>query len=317
MLNDVEALRAILFTKEDFDTITNFRDLFKEKDIEFMIEFKKIYELGLDQLTKFINKLEDEGDELDTYSILYYMEVLRNGPLGSYIPDLTKDKTKYWVKNTPDALGTLGNKNKSPQNVTIYSGQEYQLGAEVNTYNKMPGFMQTTLQDAIQITEDIFRTSLLSSSIIDNTLPLADKRPDLRYKEEVTGEFVQRSNGSYMIKDRFYYKEVDSSSQAVFDAVKEYLVDPENFRLYRDKREFSAFDSDKNASTSLNTKLNKEFIEGDNTETITLDMMGDEFDSEERRASVLKISNPIKDTEFVLNSNEGQLGNKGNDNFFN
>lgn len=315
MTNRVEILRTLLFTKEDYDTITNAENSFSDLEIEFMIEFKKIYELGLTQLEKFLDKLEEKGHELDIYTIMYYMELLRNGPLGAYLPSYTADKTRYWSRNTPDTLGLLGNKNKSPQNVTIYQGVEYPLGSEVNTFNRSPGFMQATSKLAIQLTEDMFRSGLMSSSMVDNTLPIADKRPDLRYSEEPTGQFVLRPNASYMVKDRYFYLEVEKASAPVFDKVKEYLTEPEvpiplgeNWRMYKEKKQYTPFDSGKNTSKSTNTKVKKEFTYGEDKEIITLDLMGDEFDSEDRRASVLKISNPIKDEEYKLNTNEGQLG---------
>ena len=58
MRNKIEILRSILFTKEDLVNYKNIDDKFSKVEIEFMVEFKKIYELGLNQLEKFINKLE-------------------------------------------------------------------------------------------------------------------------------------------------------------------------------------------------------------------------------------------------------------------
>ena len=84
MRNRVEILRAIEFTKKDLEDITNLDELvqFSDKDKEFMEEFKKVYELGLNQLELFINKLDKEGSELDEYSIQYYVSQLLTGPLG-------------------------------------------------------------------------------------------------------------------------------------------------------------------------------------------------------------------------------------------
>ena len=57
MRNRVEILRAIEFTKDDLDNISNLDDLvsFSDKEKEFMESFKKVYELGLNQLELFIN----------------------------------------------------------------------------------------------------------------------------------------------------------------------------------------------------------------------------------------------------------------------
>lgn len=308
MNNQIELLRSICFTTDDIDTIKNLSDLgdFSDKDIEFMIEFKKIYELGLDQLKSFIDKIDKEGSELDTYSINYYISILLNGPLGSYTRDLSKDK-KFFV-NTPDCIGMLGNVTKSPLNNTIFTHDDYPLGCSVDVYNRLPRFIQDSLQTSTKVTEDLFRESLRSSSTVDNTLPLVDKSNQERYNEEKLGKWVLRSNGNYMVKDSFFLVSVKDVSENVFNSVKSYLGD-DNFRSYKDKKQYTAFDSDKNTSTSKNTKIDKEFIVGEESRVITLDLMGDVFDSEEKRSSQLIIHSIEKDEKFLLHTNEGQLGN--------
>lgn len=306
MNNNVELLRAICFTSDDMATIKNLGGAFTDKEIEFMVEFKKIYELGVTQLEKFINKLDSEGSDLDTYTIQYYITLLKNGPLSSYLPDLIKDK-KYFV-DVPDSMGMMGNKTMSSSNNTIYETIGYPLGCSVDVFNSLPKFSQLELQDAIKTTEDIFRSGLRSSSEIDNTLPIADKAPQLRYNEEKYGKWVNRSNASYMVKDIAYYLTISDKSQEVFDKVQTYLSD-ENFRIYRDNKEYSPFDSEKNSSVSANSKLEKELSVGDTTQIVMVDLLGDDFDSEEKRSAKLKIVSPNRDKEYLLNSNAGQLGN--------
>jgi hypothetical protein len=306
MTNNVEILRAICFTEDDMKNITNLADSFSKKEIEFMVEFKKIYELGTDQLEKFITKLVDEGSELDTYTIQYYISLLRNGPLGSHTKEFSKDK-KFFT-NTPDTLGMLGNVARSSQNNTIFTDGEYPLGCSVDSYNKLPPFMQNTLKDSIKKTEDVFRGSLKSSSEIDNTLPIADKNNQLRYDEEGKGLFVTRSNGSYMVKDSFHHDIIKKTSPDVFNKV-EALLGEDDFRIYKECKQYTPFDSDKNTSTGIINKIKKNVYDGDNVREITLDIFGDEFESEENRASKLKISSNGGDKEYLLNSNEGQLGN--------
>jgi len=304
--NKVEILRAICFTEKDLEDIANLGDSFSKKEIEFMIEFKKIYELGTDQLEKFITKLEEEGSELDTYTIQYYVTLLRNGPLGSHTREFSKDKT-YFI-NTPDSIGILGIKNLTSQNNTIFVDGSYPLGCSADSYNKLPSFMRKNLGNAIKNTEDVFRGSLKSSSAIDNTLPIADKNNQLRYDEEGKGLFVKRSNGSYMVKDSFFYISVDESSKTVFEKVEE-LLGGENFRIYKDNKIYTPFESKENTSTSIVNKIEKNFYDGDNKLLITLDLMGDEFDSVANRTAKLKIIGPDKDKEYLLNTNYGQLGN--------
>lgn len=309
MKNSVETLRAICFTAEDLKSIKNLADTFSEKEIEFMVEFKKIYELGIDQLERFINKLDEEGSELDTYTIMYYVEVLLNGPLGSYAKALSEGK-KYFVAIS-DSMGMLGNVTRSSQNSPIYPDMDNPLGCSVDVFNKLPNFCQTTLLNSVKITENMFRKSLYSSTFIDNTLPIIDKKNKEKYNSEKTGEWQKKSSGTYLNRDIGFFKATEKASERIFEKVKKYLGD-ENYRLYRDMKDYSPFDSEKNQSVSNNSKVEKEFIDPlDDTkkEKINLDLMGDEFDSEERRKKVLKISGTEKEEEFKINTNEGQLGN--------
>jgi hypothetical protein len=270
-----------------------------------MIEFKKIYELGVDQLEKFINKLDEEGKDLDVATIQYYIDVLRSGPLQSYVVKLSENK-KYFP-NTPDSMGELGNLTKCPPNTTMYETMGYSLGCAVDTFNKAPAFIQDTISSATKITEDIFRNGMTSSTVVDNTLPIMDKKPQDRYKEEDGGKWVLKSNGNYLVKDSYYYAAIKDKSVDIFKKIKTYLED-ENFRMWKDKKQYSAFSSEKNDSTSSNGVFQKEFKEGDKSELIDLDLMGDVFDSDKKRKATLTISSDAKDKNYLLNTVEGQLG---------
>jgi len=305
MNNRIETLRAICYTKEDLENITNLGDIFSEKDIEFLVEFKKIYELGLEQLKKFIDKLDKEGSELDTYSIRYYVDILLNGPLGVYVREFAKENRYF--SNFSDSIGNIGNNNKSPSNVTVYQNMGYPLGCSVDTYNKLPDYIQQNLISSIKTTEDVFRSSLYSSSIVDNTLPIADKNNQLRYSEEDKGKWVERSNASYLVKDSSYSLTISKISSQVFDIVKEQLGD-DVFKIYEDVKKYNPF-GETNESTSTNSKVKKKYKDGEKTREVEIDLMGNEFDSETNRSFKMKLDNDSKDEEFLLNSNQGQLGN--------
>jgi hypothetical protein len=305
MINKVELLRSVLFTKEDFENITNLDDKFTEKDVEFMIEFKKIYELGLIQLEKFVKKLDEEGKYLDTYSILYYKSILANGPLGQYFRLLMKDK-KYFVP-TPDSMGISGNNNYSPANITISNDYSIALGCNTDTFNKLPNFIQSNISTAIKQTEKLFKGCLRSTTEVDNTLPLVDKKPQGRYDDEIKGELVTKSNGNFCVKDSYQYLEIKKVSKDIFASVKSELGD-EDFRLYSDKKKYHPFSSDYNQSTSNERKIMKNIIRRDDVEEFELDLLGDVFESDKKRSATLKISNPSKDKYYAMNTNEGQLG---------
>lgn len=305
MRNKIEILRALCYDKEDLDTITNLADSFTDLEIEFMVEFKKIYELGLEQLKKFIDKLDEDGKDLDEYSIQYYIDVLFNGPLGVYAKDLSKDK-KYFP-NTPDSMGRNGNNTSSVMNITNYEADAYPLGTSVDNYNKIPRFGQDAMTLAVKQTEEVFRSGVRSSMIHDNTLPIIDKVPQQRYDNEPKGKWTIAPNGNYIVKDKYFKKVLEHISQSIFDEVKTYLGD-ETFRMWADKKAYLPFEASKNTSTATNNKIKKEFTENSETIVITLDLMGDPFDSEEKRKAELKIQSDSKDKKYLINTNEGQLG---------
>jgi len=304
MRNSVETLRVICFTREDLENVTNLGDAFSDIEIDFMVEFKKIYELGLGQLAKFIDKLDEEGKDLDVYTIQYYVYLLLNGPLGSHTKELSKDK--QYFSSIPNSLGFPGNLQSISANTTSLEGYAYPLGCEVGMYNKLPAFFQKNIKNSTDQTEELFRSSVRSSTLIDNTLPIADKAPQSRYDEEYLGLWVTKSNASYMVKDSYFSAVLNNVSSDIFDGVEEFLGD-ENFRIYTDRKTFTQF-SDENDSVAINSKQEKKIQDGEGEEIINLDLMGEVFDSVERRQSVLKVSNPEKDKEYLLNSVEGQLG---------
>jgi hypothetical protein len=306
MRNKVEILRAIQYTIIDLESISNLDEIaeFTDKDKEFMEAFKKIYEFGLKQLEFFIKKLDEEGKDLDVYSIQYYVNVLLNGPLGNFARELSKDKL-YFV-NTPDAMGALGNKLKSLQNTTVLNNSKNQLGCSVDLYNKMPQFLQLELQKSVDESEKMFKSSLRSSTEVDNTKPIVDKRNQQRHNEEPTGQWVTRPNGNYLVKDSYYYAVLDEISNDVFVLVKEYLGD-ENYRLYKDKKTYNSFD-DENDSTAKHYQLEKTLSDGVTTSDIKIDITGNTIDSIDRRDNVIKVEDDSDVREFVVSTNEGILG---------
>ncbi len=307
MLNKVELLRAFEYTKDDLKNIINLDDIaqFEDIDKDFMEEFKKIYELGLNQLEKFINKLDKEGKDLDTYSIQYYVNVLLNGPLGNYARKLSSEK-KYF-KPLPDTMGITGNVCANTQNTTILDEYPIPLGCQVDTYNKLPMPIQLQLQSTINSVESVFRSNMHASTVNDNTLPIIDKKPQERWQTDPTGEIALMPNANYCVKDVWAYKMMQTINSAIFDKVKEYLGE-EDFRVYFDSKDYNPFDPEKNQSTSKNYKVKRNITENDKTQEVLLDLMGNMFDSEDRRKSDLKISNAEKDKEYQLNTNQGQLG---------
>jgi hypothetical protein len=305
MRNKIEILRAIEFTKDDLENIKNLDEFpeFTIKDREFMEEFKKVYELGLNQLEKFINKIDSEGSELDVYSIRYYVTQLLTGPLGSYVKELSKDK-KYF-KNIPDIMGRCGNVEMTNSNVTIVPNTSVPTGQTVDVYNKLPKFLQELSAEGSAISENVFRFGMIPTSCIDNTLPLIDKKPQSRVDTEDSGSWQSQSYGTYCVRDRFFYNVLKDINSDIFDKVKKYLED-ENYRIFYDKKSYNSFDASKNTSTASNSTV----VLSSNGELIETDLMGDVYDSFDRRKSTLKLQTESKNVEYELSTNIGQLGIK-------
>lgn len=253
--NNIEILRSICFTKEDLVNYKNIDDQFSKDEIEFMIEFKKIYELGLNQLEKFINKLDVDGVNLKPWEITYYTKQLLNGPLAQYAKQLAKDK-KYFVA-IPDILGNIGNNEVTTHNTTLFLGDPDSLGVPVDIYNKSPLFIQNMMTSANKLVEDMFRSSLNASIISDNTLPIVDKANQQRYAMEKTGEWQQKAHGNYNVKDSFYRVKMGDIRSMIFDIVKS-VIGEEHFRIFRDKKDYNPFDSEKNNAVSTNYIFEKE-----------------------------------------------------------
>jgi hypothetical protein len=146
---------------------------------------------------------------------------------------------------------------------------------------------------------------MIPTSCIDNTLPLIDKKPQDRIDTEDSGSWQSQAYGTYCVRDRFFYNVLTQISSDIFSKVKTYLED-ENYRIFYDKKTYNSFDSSKNTSKSSNSRVVVD-INGEEVET---DLMGDIYDSFERRKSSLKIETETKNVEYELSTNVGQLGIK-------
>jgi hypothetical protein len=168
--------------------------------------------------------------------------------------------------------------------------------------------MQTNVLDAVKINEEVFRTSLRSSTVIDNTLPIVDKAPQQRYNDEPIGDWAKKSHGTYLVKDSNFFGVLDSINKEVFDPkLKDYLGE-ENFRIWRDKKGYNSFSEEDNTSVSSDFDVQKKIQDSGKEVEMILDIHGNVKDSVKRRESVLKIPDPNKDKEYLLGSVDGQLG---------
>lgn len=324
MNNSVEKLRAILYTAGD---LQNSEGEFSELDIKFMEQFKRIYELGGDQVSIFMDMLNEGGYKLSVYTIMYYVDLLKNGPMRDFFYQYRGNKRYYYP--LPDVMGTVSNINKSPANTSIIAGDVVESGCSVEILRKLPPYMQNELNIAIPECERMFRTCFDSCTIHDNTLPLVDKMPEARFNTEPSGKWSLVANANFMVKDVDFYNIIASANSEVLFAVWEYIAKyqkndklfapdltppegtgpgEENWRVWWTLRNYNPYNVEENTSTSGNYIQEKSITENGKSVQMKLDLFGDEIASYDNLGSTLKIYGDEKDVEYKLYTNKGQLG---------
>lgn len=302
MNNKIETLRAIWFMKDESPEISGFS--FTDDEKKLVEEFKKLYELGLSdsRLEKFIELLDNTKDTPDdTYNIYYFKSLLQNGPFKEQSESLIKGSKK--LKDVSDNMGNVGLPIFSMQNVVVFEGTECgELSETVS--GKLPKFMEETYTSSIKITEDVFRSGVASSSSIDNTLPIQDKKNQERYSTEPSGEWTTVPNGNLMVKDRYFYYQIVSIKDAIKGKVDAYLQ--ERKKILEHIKEYNPFDKGKNESLAATPKKNKitEKVDGEEME---LDLMGDIMINKKQLTEKIKVSTKTSNKLINPNTNKGQL----------
>lgn len=338
MINKVEVLRAMLFTVEDFNTILNKQDFpqFNEADLDFMIEFKKIYELGEPQLRRFITKLDAEGTKLDPYSINYYTSVLKAGPFGNMVRDILGDlnQHQYW-KPLPDGIGRNADNSHTAANTAWYPDSPQQDGVDRRLHPKLPNFMIGTLGKGLSSTNSVFYSSLASSTVVDNTY--VKKDPQITYEKAQDGTLQDTAHGGYGVNDLKFLRTIQTIFPSIQNNVNNsfnsedqrmleeqdvgYLANEFTTVLLPDPQQSNIpvgqdfFPNSNNIDNiSKNFKIQKRVVDNNKERMIELDLYGNEFDSDIRRERLLKIGGKEFDKNLNLNIDEGQLGNVGDPN---
>ena len=318
----VELLRALLRTKDQFDELidTGANDEFTDKDKEFMEEFKKIYYSGLEQLEKFINKIDEEGEEISIESIEYYKSILFNGPLAGNTLQLAKPpgEVKKFFKDTTDDLGTNGNTAADNNSIPIWSTDVVAFNNTVASNNKTTKFINDLIATATTQTATTMSQASEYLHDTDNTKPFIDKRQTERVGSEGKDGFDKEAHGCYCVKDVEFRKVAEEISEDIFDKVEEYLGESD-FAVFTFKK-LSNYFGDDNKAKSFNAKVKRklQFMQRSYNEegveeieikdtNIDTDLIGNQFDSPDRRGFTFKVTG-VKDKVFNPNTIEGQLG---------
>ena len=130
----VELLRCLERSKAQFDDLidTGANEGFSDEDKDFMESFKKIYHMGYEQLEEFIDLIDEKGDDIDIYSVMYYVRQLFNGPMTGKTSELSVDKD-YFVR-APDMMGVCGNNNTANSSIPVFNRTA--LDAPADIFNK-------------------------------------------------------------------------------------------------------------------------------------------------------------------------------------
>jgi len=307
MRNKIEILRAVCFSKDDIKNYNNLPFSFKDIEIEFMEEFKKIYELGLNQLERFIIKLDKDGNQLEPQDTQYYVKQLLNGPYSTYAAELGRGK-KYFIPTT-DNIGILRNNEITGTSTSLYIDDKYPIETPTDILNKTPLSIQNMIKVSTETVEVLFRSSLFTSVAYDNTLPIVDKKNQTRYSQERSGAWLQQAHGNFNVKDAYYRTKMEPARAEIADIVRSDIGD-ERYRVYEDKKQFSPFNPYSNNGYSANFVLDKKLTNDENAPVIKEDIYGNVVDD---RNTEIVIDNNSTNKEFFPNTVSGQLSfsNKG------
>lgn len=310
MRNELEILRSIYFDEEDYQKIKNFELNFGENLKELMFEFKKIYELGLDQLFKFIKLLNEYGPSMKPWEIDYFKYQLLNGPFKDEVEGMVKllEEDNKYLESNPDVLGVWGDYEKTYGNTAVITSTPIQKGVKDSMYRFFPNFIKNSVDDITNLTEEMFRGNVKSSTIHDNTLPFWDKEPSKRVDLEPIGSWTMDGDGrgNYFIKNTSWRILMDGVKSDIQPEIEKYYGDA--YKLLKDKREYNPFDSNMNDSETKIYKMVKEVdSEIKNIEDTTdiknfemeLDIFGDQFEGEQRRKFEKNLSDNEKREIFL------------------
>ena len=272
----VETLRALELTKDQFTSIieTDCKDqdrgpilgyTFSEKDKELCESFKKVYQLGFNQLRIFVDDLIKGNPEIDEQAALYYIRLLYNGPFTNQVAVYAQNPYRGLGREqncffpSPDIMACLANTAQQKAGGSAYYGSSSDIST--NLTKKTPAFIRRNLNTCQRTCSDVFNYNSESAIYSDNTLPYIDKRTVERVNSEYLGEYASSTIavGNLMLKDIKFSNVLRGIADSIIQLVESYLG-PDAFRLFNYKRDINFFDPEQNISKTENGKVCKSFL---------------------------------------------------------
>jgi len=272
----VETLRALELTKDQFVSVieTDCKDqskgpilgyTFSNKDKELCESFKKVYQLGLNQLQIFVGDLIKGNPEINEQAALYYMRQLYNGPFTNQVaiyaqnPYRGRGRVQNCFFPSPDILGCLANTSQQNAGTAIYFGESNDVS--LNLIKKTPAFIRRNLSNSQRTCAQVIQYNTESAIYSDNTLPYIDKRSTERVNTEYLGRYTASTIavGNLMLKDINFSNILRGIANTIIGIIEDYLgVDA--FRLFEYKRNINFFDPEQNISKTENGQVCKSFL---------------------------------------------------------
>ena len=272
----VETLRALELTKDQFVSVieTDCKDqskgpilgyTFTNKDKELCESFKKVYQLGFNQLRVFVDDLIKGNPEIDEQAALYYMRQLYNGPFTNQVaiyaqnPYRGRGRVQNCFFPSPDILGCLANTAQQNAGTAIYYGESNDIS--LNLVKKTPAFIRRNLSNCQRTCAQVIQYNTESAVYSDNTLPYIDKRSTERVNTEYLGRYTASTIavGNLMLKDINFSNILRSIANTIIGIIEDYLG-LDAFRLFEYKRNINFFDPEQNISKTENGQVCKSFL---------------------------------------------------------
>tara|TARA_R110002051_G_scaffold1763_1_gene9840 strand:- start:94 stop:1440 length:1347 start_codon:yes stop_codon:yes gene_type:complete len=238
---------------------------FTDKDKELCESFKKVYQLGLNQLRIFVTDLKRDNTQINEQGALYYIRQLYNGPFTNQVAIYAENPYRGLGKEqncffpSPDILGCLADTSQQNAGTAIYYGESNDIS--LNLTKKTPAFIRRNLYTCQRACANVFNYNAESAVFSDNTLPYIDKRSIERVNTEHLGEYTSSTIavGNLMLKDIKFSKILRGIANAIIGIIEDYLgIDA--FRLFEYKRNINFFDPKQNISKTKNEKVCKSFL---------------------------------------------------------
>ena len=279
--NKAQILRSLFVTKKQFENLIQ-RDcngnlsgpimghVYTEHELDFMDSFLKIFELGLDQLSDFMLKLNSVQDllRLDEMSILYYLRQIFNGPYACAAEDISSILSGDFnlLRSTNDAIGTLGNSVRNNISTVVYGLEP--VNAALDLYNHLPPKMQENISAGVKTATNVFNFNQEGSVANDNTLPYIDKFPILRVNTEWARGFTNFASGNLMLKDVQFFNTLRDMTDTIFSEI-EGALGVVSSKIYKFQKLTNMFASDLNKAYGVLGAVNRLLLSLDRTEYTT------------------------------------------------